>query len=133
LSTVYAATAKAAELLGWRATRTLPEMAADLWRWQASNPNGYPPNATFFRDQRPTSRGSAAAPALCAGERGPLTRAARAAAAWAGGRVLAAARAVSRAVASSQRAVKSKLRRTQIPARRPVPGSASPSEELQEL
>jgi len=27
-------------------------MASDLWRWQASNPQGYPPNATFYRDQK---------------------------------------------------------------------------------
>ncbi|MBM3658623.1 MAG: UDP-glucose 4-epimerase GalE [Actinobacteria bacterium] len=31
----------AAELLGWRATRTLDEMCADHWRWQATNPAGY--------------------------------------------------------------------------------------------
>ena len=31
----------AAELLGWRATRTLAEMCADHWRWQAANPEGY--------------------------------------------------------------------------------------------
>jgi UDP-glucose 4-epimerase len=33
---------RAHEVLGWRATRTLDEMAADHWRWQAANPNGYP-------------------------------------------------------------------------------------------
>ena len=31
------------ELLGWRATRTLDDMAADHWRWQSQNPQGYPP------------------------------------------------------------------------------------------
>jgi UDP-glucose 4-epimerase len=29
------------DLLGWRATRGLDEMAADHWRWQAQNPQGY--------------------------------------------------------------------------------------------
>jgi UDP-glucose 4-epimerase len=28
-------------LLGWRATRSLEEMAADHWRWQSHNPGGY--------------------------------------------------------------------------------------------
>ncbi|QEY24479.1 UDP-glucose 4-epimerase GalE [Neisseria animalis] len=27
--------------IGWRATRGLPEMMADSWRWVSSNPNGY--------------------------------------------------------------------------------------------
>ena len=31
----------AAEILGWRATRTLAEMCADHWRWQEANPSGY--------------------------------------------------------------------------------------------
>jgi UDP-glucose 4-epimerase len=31
----------AAELLGWRATRTLADMCADHWRWQEANPDGY--------------------------------------------------------------------------------------------
>jgi UDP-glucose 4-epimerase len=34
------------ELLGWRATRDLDEMAADHWRWQAQNPQGYELAAT---------------------------------------------------------------------------------------
>ena len=33
--------ALAAELLGWRATRTLDEMCVDHWRWQQANPDGY--------------------------------------------------------------------------------------------
>jgi UDP-glucose 4-epimerase len=33
--------ALAAELLGWRATRTLDDMCVDAWRWQSANPNGY--------------------------------------------------------------------------------------------
>jgi UDP-glucose 4-epimerase len=38
----FADPALAAELLGWRAERTLPEMCADAWRWQSQNPDGYP-------------------------------------------------------------------------------------------
>ena len=37
----YADATKAAELLGWRTTRSLDEMCADVWRWQSRNPNGY--------------------------------------------------------------------------------------------
>ncbi len=33
----------AAELLGWRSTRTLGEMCADHWRWQEANPQGFRP------------------------------------------------------------------------------------------
>lgn len=29
------------ERLGWRATRTLDDAAADAWRWQSANPRGY--------------------------------------------------------------------------------------------
>jgi len=38
----YADPSKAQRELGWSATRGLPEMAADAWRWQSSNPEGYP-------------------------------------------------------------------------------------------
>jgi UDP-glucose 4-epimerase len=31
----------AATLLDWRASRTLADMCADHWRWQAANPDGY--------------------------------------------------------------------------------------------
>jgi UDP-glucose 4-epimerase len=27
--------------LGWHASRDLPTMMADAWRWQSQNPNGY--------------------------------------------------------------------------------------------
>ncbi|EMQ2877352.1 UDP-glucose 4-epimerase GalE [Vibrio navarrensis] len=33
--------AYAAEVLGWKATRSLETMVADTWRWQSNNPNGY--------------------------------------------------------------------------------------------
>jgi UDP-glucose 4-epimerase len=32
---------KAAEILGWRATRNLEVMVEDSWRWQSKNPNGF--------------------------------------------------------------------------------------------
>ena len=28
--------------LGWRATRTVDDMCVDTWRWQSTNPDGYP-------------------------------------------------------------------------------------------
>ncbi|MDM3871955.1 UDP-glucose 4-epimerase GalE [Porticoccus sp. W117] len=37
----WAATDKAEKELGWRAQRTVAEMAADAWRWQSGNPDGY--------------------------------------------------------------------------------------------
>jgi UDP-glucose 4-epimerase len=37
----YADPSKAERELGWKATRTLDEMCADVWRWQQANPNGY--------------------------------------------------------------------------------------------
>ncbi len=37
----YADPTLAHELLDWRATRGLPAMCADSWRWQNQNPNGF--------------------------------------------------------------------------------------------
>ena len=37
----YADPSKAAADLGWKATKTLDEMAADSYNWQKNNPNGY--------------------------------------------------------------------------------------------
>ena len=36
----YADASLAAELLGWRAEKTLEDMCCDAWRWQQSNPDG---------------------------------------------------------------------------------------------
>lgn len=41
IAACYANPALAAELLGWKATRTLDAMCADTWRWQSQNPDGY--------------------------------------------------------------------------------------------
>jgi UDP-glucose 4-epimerase len=41
IAQTWAATGRAAELLGWQATRDLDEMMRDHWRWQSSNPDGY--------------------------------------------------------------------------------------------
>ncbi|MEZ5212577.1 UDP-glucose 4-epimerase GalE [Gordonia sp. PP30] len=38
----WADPSKANAELGWRTTRTVDDMCADSWRWQSSNPNGYP-------------------------------------------------------------------------------------------
>ncbi|KLV05412.1 UDP-galactose-4-epimerase [Photobacterium aquae] len=38
----WADPAKAKEELHWQATRTIDDMTADTWRWQSSNPDGYP-------------------------------------------------------------------------------------------
>jgi UDP-glucose 4-epimerase len=38
---VWSDPALASALLGWTATRSLDDMCADHWRWQASNPEGY--------------------------------------------------------------------------------------------
>ena len=37
----YADTQKAADVLGWKATKGLKEMCIDAWRWQSNNPHGY--------------------------------------------------------------------------------------------
>lgn len=38
----YAEPGLAERELGWRATRGIEQMCADAWRWQSSNPQGYP-------------------------------------------------------------------------------------------
>lgn len=41
ISTCYADAALAEKEMGWKATRSLDEMCADLWCWQQKNPNGF--------------------------------------------------------------------------------------------
>ena len=41
IAACYSDPAKAKELLGWTATRSLDAMCADHWRWQQGNPTGY--------------------------------------------------------------------------------------------
>ncbi len=42
LAAYWADPSRANAELGWRAKRTIDEMCADTWRWQSSNPDGYP-------------------------------------------------------------------------------------------
>lgn len=42
IDTCYSDPAKAFAELGWKAERGIEEMCADSWRWQSTNPNGYP-------------------------------------------------------------------------------------------
>lgn len=42
LAVTYADPARARAELGWEATRTVDEMCADTWRWQSTNPGGFP-------------------------------------------------------------------------------------------
>lgn len=39
---VFADPSRAQEVLGWKAERGIDEICADSWRWQSSNPDGYP-------------------------------------------------------------------------------------------
>ena len=41
LAALWADPSLAQAELGWMATRDLPQMCADAWRWQSQNPNGY--------------------------------------------------------------------------------------------
>ncbi len=41
LATCYAEPGKSAEVLGWKAEKTLADMCRDSWRWQSNNPQGY--------------------------------------------------------------------------------------------
>ncbi len=49
VAATWAEPSLARELLGWQARRTLDEMAADHWRWQAQNPQGYATEAVPSR------------------------------------------------------------------------------------
>ena len=50
---------KALAVLGWRAERSLDDMCADAWRWQAANPAGYGDEAAEGGDE--AAAGAAAA------------------------------------------------------------------------
>ena len=41
IATCYADPAKSAEVLGWKAEKTLVDMCRDSWNWQSKNPMGY--------------------------------------------------------------------------------------------
>ena len=41
IATCYSNPAKAKELLGWEAEKTLEDMCRDSWKWQSQNPQGY--------------------------------------------------------------------------------------------
>ena len=41
IATCYADPAKSAEVLGWKAEKTLADMCRDSWRWQSQNPMGF--------------------------------------------------------------------------------------------
>ena len=41
IATCYAAPAKSAEVLGWKATKDQTDMCRDTWNWQSKNPNGF--------------------------------------------------------------------------------------------
>lgn len=38
----WADPSRAAEVLGWRATRTIEDMTSSTWKWQTDNPTGFP-------------------------------------------------------------------------------------------
>jgi UDP-glucose 4-epimerase len=42
IATSYADPSKANRELGWSTQRGIHEMCEDVWRWQSSNPDGYP-------------------------------------------------------------------------------------------
>ena len=41
IATCYADPAKSAQILGWKAEKTLADMCRDSWNWQSNNPMGY--------------------------------------------------------------------------------------------
>jgi len=45
IAACWADPSRAAQVLGWRATRSLAEMCRDAWHWQTQNPTGYANNS----------------------------------------------------------------------------------------
>lgn len=41
IATVYAKTDMAESLFNWKASRSVKDMCADLWKWASNNPYGY--------------------------------------------------------------------------------------------
>lgn len=41
IAVCYADPAKSAQMLGWKAEKSLHDMCRDAWNWQSNNPNGY--------------------------------------------------------------------------------------------
>ena len=41
IATCYANAARANDLIGWKAHKSLEDMCVDTWRWQSQNPHGY--------------------------------------------------------------------------------------------
>jgi UDP-glucose 4-epimerase len=46
IAAYYGDPAKAARLLGWRATHGVDEMSSSTWKWQSENPNGFENNSS---------------------------------------------------------------------------------------
>lgn len=46
IAVCYADPSLALQEMGWKATRSLEEMCADLWCWQSNNPNGFATTTT---------------------------------------------------------------------------------------
>lgn len=49
----YAGTEKAAQVLHWRARRSLEDMCRDAWRWQQCGENEYQPKNTGYAGRVP--------------------------------------------------------------------------------
>ena len=47
----YADPALAREEIGWKAERGLEQMVEDMWRWQSTNPSGYPDEPAHVTDE----------------------------------------------------------------------------------